>query len=240
VYDNVDGYSVGQSYQLGDRKFDIIDVSEKYIGLKLTSKDNSTTIPDEIPQELSGNSYSSLNPGYNEREIFSIEKKSENLSVQNKNSVIIKLDDGHGADLFKNRNINIKNFNYSDRGLNSIMNKKWNTIYVDSNTIELIDSDEAYNLIDSASIEDKGEIFFTEDINIKTSRIFQTQLFRTLGVKELDNNQFEVQGIEYSPTKFDMVDKDASVQLPLMPIPPQANMSLPEAPEDLILTDLSV
>lgn len=240
VYDNVDGYSVGQSYQLGDRKFDIIDVSEKYIGLKLTSKDNSTTIPDEIPQELSGNSYSSLNPGYNEREIFSIEKKSENLSVQNKNSVIIKLDDGHGADLFKNRNINIKNFNSSDGGLNSIMNKKWNTIYVDSNTIELIDSDEAYNLIDSASIEDKGEMFFTEDINIKTSRIFQTQLFRTLGVKELDNNQFEVQGIEYSPAKFDMVDKDASVQLPLMPIPPQANMSLPEAPEDLILTDLSV
>ena len=120
------------------------------------------------------------------------------------------------------------------------MNKKWNTIYVDSNTIELIDSDEAYNLIDSASIEDKGEMFFTEDINIKTSRIFQTQLFRTLGVKELDNNQFEVQGIEYSPAKFDMVDKDASVQLPLMPIPPQANMSLPEAPEDLILTDLSV
>ena len=74
VYDSVEGYSVGESYQLGDRKFDIIDVSEKYIGLKLTSVNNTTTIPDQIPEELSESSYSSLNPGYNECEIFSIEK----------------------------------------------------------------------------------------------------------------------------------------------------------------------
>jgi hypothetical protein len=240
VYDNVDGYSVGESYKLGDKEFDIVDVSEKYIGLKLTSGDNSTDTPGEIPEELSGNSYSSSNPGYNECEIFSIEKKSQDLSVQNKNSIIIKLIDNHGVDLFANRNISIKNFNSSEQDLDSQINKQWNTIYVDANTIELIDSHEVFNSIDSASIVDKGEIFFTEDINIKTSRIFQTQLFRTLGVKELDNNQFEVQGIEYSQSKFDMVDKDASIQLPLMPIPPQANMSLPEAPEDLILTDLSV
>jgi len=240
VYNNISGYSVGDTYLLGDRNFDVIHVSSQFLGLKLRESSNSNQIPTSVPSEVSNYLEESSNPAYNESEILSIESSSEDSSRQNVNALIIKLNENHGVDLFKNRKIKIKNFNSSNQGLNNIINKEWNTIYIDVNTIELIDSTSAYEQFQGATISDKGEIYFVEDVSTKASRAFESQLFRTLSVKELDNNQYEVQGIEYNSSKFNFVDKDSSVRVPLMPIPPQANMTLPEAPTSLILSDLSI
>lgn len=240
IYNNISGYSVGDTYLLGDKSFDVVHVSADFLGLKLREITNTNEMPTSIPSEISNHLEESSNPGYNESEILNIESSAENESRQNVNALIVKLNENHGVDLFKNRKIKIKNFNSSNQNLNNIINKEWNTIYIDVNTVELIDSSSAYDQFQGASISDSGELYFVEDVTTKASRAFESQLFRTLSVKELDNNQYEVQGIEYNSSKFNFVDKDSSVRIPLMPIPPQANMTLPESPTNLTLTDLSV
>jgi len=72
-----------------------------------------------------------------------------------------------------------------------------------------------------------------------SSSILEGQLFRTMSVKEMDENKYEVTGLEYVQAKFDSVDKKSIVRRPVIPIPPQADMAIPEAPTDLILTDLT-
>ena len=67
-----------------------------------------------------------------------------------------------------------------------------------------------------------------------------SQLFRTMSVKEIDGNLYEVSGLEYVPAKFGAVDKRTKVVRPRLPIPPQASMDIPDAPTDLILTDLTL
>jgi hypothetical protein len=60
-----------------------------------------------------------------------------------------------------------------------------------------------------------------------------------MSVKEVSKNSYEIVGLEYNPSKFDSVDKQFTVRRPVMPIPPQADMRIPEAPDSLILTDLT-
>ena len=66
------------------------------------------------------------------------------------------------------------------------------------------------------------------------------QLFRTLSVKELSENKYEVTALEYNPSKFLAAEKKGPPRSPSLPIPPQADMSLPEAPDGLLLFDLTV
>jgi len=60
-----------------------------------------------------------------------------------------------------------------------------------------------------------------------------------MGVKEISENKYEVSGLEYNSSKFDAVDKKGIIKRPHLPIPPQADMSVPEAPTNLILSNLS-
>ena len=60
-----------------------------------------------------------------------------------------------------------------------------------------------------------------------------------MSVKEIDDRKYEVSALEYNDSKFDSVDKFMSVKMPSVPIPPQADMTIPEPPENLILTDLT-
>ena len=59
-------------------------------------------------------------------------------------------------------------------------------------------------------------------------------------MKEISENKYEVTGLEYSPFKFNAVDKKGSTKQPAAPIPPQANMKVPEPPTNLQLTSLSI
>ena len=47
-------------------------------------------------------------------------------------------------------------------------------------------------------------------------------------------------GLEYNESKFDAIDRRKAVRKPYLPIPPQVDMKIPDPPEDLILTDLTV
>jgi hypothetical protein len=80
----------------------------------------------------------------------------------------------------------------------------------------------------------------TESISSLVERFLEGQLFRTIGVKEISENKYEVTGLEYNYSKFYAVDQKGAVRTPALPIPPQADMSIPEAPDGLLLFDLTV
>jgi hypothetical protein len=59
-------------------------------------------------------------------------------------------------------------------------------------------------------------------------------------MKELEQGSFEIIGSEYNINKFNAVDKNTSISRPFIPIPPQADMQLPEAPSGLSLFDYTI
>jgi len=85
-----------------------------------------------------------------------------------------------------------------------------------------------------------GSISFIRSSFDDVDSQLDSQLFRTMTVKELDGNLYEISGLEYVPAKFGAVDKRTKVIRPRIPIPPQASMDIPDGPTDLILTDLTL
>ena len=90
-----------------------------------------------------------------------------------------------------------------------------------------------------ASITSTGTVNKHRRPNDSARRKLQGQFFRTAMVKEMDDNQYEVTGIEYNAAKFDSIDKKTIIKKPLLPIPPQEDMAVPPAPDGLLLTDLT-
>ena len=131
----------------------------------------------------------------------------------------------------------------------SLMNKKWTTIYVNKNAVELIESSQEKTMLDLIPYSDFGKMDDEQSIGFITyiigpesrvQRNLESQLFRTLSVKEVSENQFEVTGLEYNASNFDFIDNKGVSRKPRSPIPPQADMNIPESPENLILTDLTL
>ena len=60
-----------------------------------------------------------------------------------------------------------------------------------------------------------------------------------LANEAIDNNEFEITGGEYNPAKFKAVDEIKHLRKPFLPIPPQADMEIPDAPKNLNLFDLT-
>ena len=126
------------------------------------------------------------------------------------------------------------------------VDKKWATSVqpwvvskVSDYQIDLIASSSLLSKFSSSNITSFGGINFLKAAKSNSERILEGQLFRTMSVKEVSNNSYEIVGLEYNPSKFDSVDKQSTVRRPVMPIPPQADMRIPEAPDSLILTDLT-
>ena len=248
IYDNNHGYVANQEIILnqgGEYKvlstknngYWLIDLQHKDSSLKKMFLGQSP--PAETTVSLT-DSEQATNPGYSANSIESIEFISSTSSLQEKNAIKVKMPQGHGLDLYRNRSIEIIQFSSSSSSLDSAINSKWQIIYIDDDQVELVDSESAANLFQSASVSNSGVVSYVESVRNISLRHFQSQLFRVLSVKELEYRKYEVVGLEYNMSKFDAVDKKLSIKVPSVPIPPQADMTLPEAPENLILTDLTV
>ena len=192
------------------------------------------------PEGAAPSSVDKQNPNYVTAQINRIYRLSEQESIQGENAVAIELSDGHGVDLNKIGKLTI----YGLPSAASAANATWHIAPLDENLFELIDSSSIYNNIpdigDSASNVSSGFISFVASINSLVDRFLEGQLFRTLGVKEISENKYEVTGLEYNYSKFFAVDQRGVVRPPSLPIPPQADMSIPEAPDGLLLFDLTV
>jgi predicted phage tail protein len=248
VFQENHNYSKNDIYSIPDGgDFSILHAASS--GFWITSKANmgSSQIqqflgvtPSEVEAELTLQDVQK-NPAYHSAVISDWEKISSlNNDVTNMDALRIKFESGHGLDFFKNNKITIRDFDSSSSSLDdNVINKTWNIIFISNDEIELIDSSHAYSIFD-VTINDKGSVEYIESIQNRLFRSFESQLFRVLSVKEVEDRKFEVNGMEYNDSKFDSVDKNLSIKMPALPIPPQADMSLPEPPENLVLTDLTI
>ena len=139
----------------------------------------------------------------------------------------------------------IRSFNSSNSTLNNLINKKWNVVKVSHLVFELIDSssiatNSTYkSAADAVSGSDFGRFDKAAAPVNPSDRLIKPQLFRCVSVTEGQEDKYEVSGIEYDSTKFDAIDKNNIIKKPTLPIPPQEDMSLPEAPTKIFLTNLS-
>lgn len=115
----------------------------------------------------------------------------------------------------------------------------WRVFKINDSVFELINSSNLYSSFDVSNISTNGKISVISSIDDDSVQNIESQMFRTMSVKEMSEGKYEVAGLEYNQGKFNAVDKKTVVRRPIIPIPPQADMSIPEAPESLILTDLS-
>jgi len=155
-------------------------------------------------------------------------------SPQLKKSIRISLFQGHGIDLIANPSLEIRGFD-DQTGLNG----RWRTVYISTNTFELIDSDVvAENNVD-LSLTSTGLVAWTPPPSTLSQRFYERQSFRVLSAKEVADNEFEIAGLEYNSSKFTAVDRKGAVRKPHLPIPPQADMTKPSAPTNLVLQNLN-
>lgn len=232
--------NIGSNYILG---------SSKRISIRKRSSNNPTGY---FLSNVSNFSYaiapSPSEPGYVQKEnpnfrivdikyVYSVDGDS---TVQGEDAVRVELEDGHGMNLERNGKVVISGI----IGPASPANGEWYIIKVDENVIELVTSSSI-----SGSVPELGEygaevevgtLSLTESISSLVDRFLEGQLFRTLGVKEISENKYEVTGLEYNYSKFFAVDRKGAVRTPVLPIPPQADMAIPEAPDGLLLFDLTV
>lgn len=181
------------------------------------------------------------NPGFYENEIFEMFHINQNDSIQGKESIRLTFS-GYVSDLNfkKNTQLNIKDFSSDNPQLDEFMNNTiWDTAYVNLNTVELLESQSVALLFKESEIFSVGSIAFSKRPESLVDRNVSKQMFRLLSVKETADNSYEVVGLEYNASKFNSVDKKGVIKKPFLPIPPQADMELPDAPTRLILNSLS-
>ena len=199
---------------------------------------NNEDPPSETSEVLTDSDKSS-NPGYNSYYINTLEVIDALDSVQNVDSIKLTLVSGHGLNLYDNRHVALRSIVSDNSTLDTSLNSNWEVIFLNETEVELVNSTFEAGLLSTANVNNYGVIEYVESIKNISLRSFQSQLFRILSVKENEYRKYEVSALEYNDSKFDAVDKNLSIKKPSVPIPPQADMDIPEAPENLILTDLT-
>ena len=232
---NGSSYILGQSRRLTIRKR---STTSNPIGYFLSNEASFNYYL--APAANSPGTITETNPNYQAATIEKVYSVDGQTSVQGEDAVIVELIEGHGLNLERNGKVTI----FGIIGPAYPANGSWHIIKVDENVIELVTSSSIAASIPApgeyGSEVEVGSISLTESITSLVERFLEGQLFRTIGVKEISENKYEVTGLEYNYSKFYAVDQKGAVRTPALPIPPQADMSIPEAPDGLLLFDLTV
>ena len=255
------GQSVGEMYRIGNNQREIIQVynssTVKGYFIQLVSGPRGTgSISEAAPASMSNpNNTRDNNPFRKEASIDSFSFVSAENSacgedcvrvalnqvvnpVKVRHNMEIFVEDAVSSDAFDD---NINNV-YVQHGTDfdwSLTVEPWRIFKINDFVFELIDSSNLYSSFDVSNISTNGKISVISSIDDDSVQNIESQMFRTMSVKEMSEGKYEVAGLEYNQGKFNAVDKKTVVRRPIIPIPPQADMSIPEPPESLILTDLS-
>lgn len=255
IWDTDTSKSVGEKYSINNAKYVIVQVASGvgyYVALQeeVTTRQGKVSTSSTPPNQSTVNPYQRLesHPDSKNINISSYSVVSANDAKQNVQSVRITLDSSSNVEIPDGQFVYINGA--SGTGASAINNSytysgnkwtstppKWRLIKISKSVFELINSSSAAST--SGFSVTGGNILFIQKAVDGSSSILEGQLFRTMSVKEMDENKYEVTGLEYVQAKFDSVDKKSIVRRPVIPIPPQADMAIPEAPTDLILTDLT-
>ena len=157
---------------------------------------------------------------------------------QQQYSLRLNIENNLEFDLSKNYNVVIRGV--SDKfnlvGVDSDdVNKVWNFIFINENTLELCDS-VVVALNNDRFDYSNAYLYILNELDNDFKAFVGGQYFKVLNNKEMGSGQFEITATEYSYDKFDAIDKKGVIRKPVMPIPPQEGMDIPEPPTNLILT----
>ena len=239
IYDSLTVLNRGDRYELGSNREMFISMVVDGLGYYLLDKVSTDlevyTVPLNTPPPVFGQGN---NPLYREFEIDFIYSMGFEDSLQGESCVRIDLIEGHGLDLNGYYSLSISGVTSDINDFDQSINAEWYFTRVDVNTVELNRSSELAGAL--GGIISNGKISLTLNNSSVTDRFLQGQLFRTISVKEVASNEYEVVGLEYNSSKFFAADQKGVVRTPALPIPPQADMSIPEAPDGLLLFDLTL
>lgn len=269
VYTKNTTKNVRDYYIINNRKYAIVEKSYNgyFLGHSSAFEPNGTgkistthSISINTPSSIGGKTLNErrkdlIDSGYyKSTSIINIEAITESESIQRENSIKITLSSSNNLSIVDSQEVFIEEVVSSDAFDDNInvvyiydsVDKKWTTtvdpwllVKINDFEFELKDSSSLYSLFNSGNVTNFGNINFVPSVKTKAERVLEGQLFRTMNVKEDKNNTYSVVGLEYNSSKFDAVDKKTVIRKPVFPIPPQADMTIPESPDSLILTDLT-
>jgi hypothetical protein len=269
VYTKNTTKNVRDYYIINNRKYAIVEKSYAgyFLGHSSAFEPNGTgkistthSISINTPSSIGGKTLNErrkdlIDSGYyKSTSIINIEAITESESIQRENSIKITLSSYNNLSIVDSQEVFIEEVVSSDAFDDNInvvyiydsVDKKWTTtvdpwllVKINDFEFELKDSSSLYSLFNSGNVTNFGNINFVPSVKTKAERVLEGQLFRTMNVKEDKNNTYSVVGLEYNSSKFDAVDKKTVIRKPVFPIPPQADMTIPESPDSLILTDLT-
>jgi predicted phage tail protein len=249
VYDDTP-INKGDIYTLGEsKKMPVIEVVSNGFFLSLTE---FIDLQDFVIQQLGQAAQESIidfdsNPGLMKSDIKEFHAIDATNSIQGENSVVIEFFPENNLNLKLNNELTLQGVNSASSEFNALINKEFSIIYISESSVEIVDSSGLYDSLRTIDISDFtilpdgsgiGSASYVRRPAVSAERKLESQLFRTLSVKETSKNEFEVTGLEYNPSKFRYVDKKGVIRKPRSPIPPQADMNIPDAPKNLILTSL--
>jgi predicted phage tail protein len=236
---------IGES---GYRKMLVTRISSSPSGYWLDFEDSGSSDFIDLsgvtaPEPELSESSQKQNPAFFEAQIINFQVVDRLDSIQDKNCIRVELQPGHEFNILRNLKININGVAHSINGssFEENINSKFDTIYVSVNMVELLDSESLYEYLNTegSDFNSYGSANYVEDSNIINQRIQGSKLYRVVSCKEIKSNEFEIVGTEYNPEKFQAIDKNHMTRKPDIPIPPQADMTIPDSPESLFLSDLT-
>lgn len=232
-------YIGGYSHNPYGKKFLITYVSDSSLGywVKQPSAELTEEASPEPPSSPESVDISGPHQGSSSLDhIYYIDSLS---SEQGSEAIGVKLLNSQPLASKINPSVIIEGLESESHNFNALINKKWEAVYIDDLNLELIGSNlEAADFLqDSYQINDYGKVKYESVASSIFLNFLEKKLYRTLSVKELPDGEFEVSGMEYNFQKFKSVDENESLRTPYFPIPPQADMSVPDSPSDLELED---
>lgn len=175
---------------------------------------------------------------YFEIDVTAARKINPGQSMHQKNSVILEVRNDLNIDLMRNYNVIIKGVGGSGFDTKEV-NKSWFYSFVNETSIEIVDSENLYSSFENLDFN-SAKIYLLKEFQDELKSFVSGKKFRVLNTKEMSESKFEVVATEYSLEKFEAIDKKGVVRRPVIPIPPQEGMDVPEAPTELILTSSTI
>ena len=221
--------------------------------LLMTVDASADDYDDTAPAETSDSKPSSTAEGYNSS-IRKIDISNVTFGASSKQGgSAVKIASNSLTKLSSSDVVLIRGFNSGNSALNNLINAKWDVVRLDDYSFELIGSESIATSgtyiselasssgwsVASGFTTKFGESTKAAAPTVNTERTIKSQLFRCTSISETKDNIYEVNGIEFNNSKFEAIDKGSIIKKPVLPIPPQEDMTMPDPPTSIILTNLS-
>lgn len=226
VDSNIDSFILGGTERQQGRLCKVDTFNGSVNGYMLNVLDYEQTVPTFTAVD----NFSTLNEEkYLSIDIEDIYSEDESESIQQEACTRVKVSGLVDVDFYKNYNLFIEGVTSSNQEL---INKPWHFIFVREDLIELVDSDIS---LGSGLNFENAKIYLLRKFDSDFKKYIEKKYFRVVSNKEIESGRFEIIASEYSFDKFDAIDKKGVIRTPVLPIPPQESMEIPEAPTNLVL-----